>query len=78
MLDTFIHFVLKQRLLIFIATGALIIGGVAAWRNLPIDAFPDLTNVQVMVLTEAPGSLRWMWSNGSPFRWKWPCRGFRK
>ncbi len=55
MLDTFIHFVLKQRLLIFIATGMLVIAGVTAWRNLPIDAFPDLTNVQVMVLTEAPG-----------------------
>lgn len=55
MLDSFIHFVLKQRLLIFIATGVLVIAGVTAWKNLPIDAFPDLTNVQVMVLTEAPG-----------------------
>ena len=26
-----------------------------AWTRLPIDAFPDVTNVQVMVLTEAPG-----------------------
>ena len=29
--------------------------GVAAWKRLPIDAFPDVTNVQVMILTEAPG-----------------------
>ena len=29
--------------------------GWLAWNRLPIDAFPDVTNVQVMVLTEAPG-----------------------
>ena len=26
-----------------------------AWKTLPIDAFPDVTNVQVMILTDAPG-----------------------
>ncbi len=29
--------------------------GVLAWVRLPIDAFPDVTNIQVMVLTTAPG-----------------------
>jgi cobalt-zinc-cadmium resistance protein CzcA len=29
--------------------------GVWAWKQLPIDAFPDVTNVQVMILTKAPG-----------------------
>lgn len=55
MLDRLIHFVLHQRLLVIIATIILILGGVLAWNLLPIDAFPDVTNVQVMILTEAPG-----------------------
>jgi cobalt-zinc-cadmium resistance protein CzcA len=33
----------------------LIAGGAVAWTRLPIDAFPDVTNVQVMILSEAPG-----------------------
>jgi len=55
MLNTLIKFVLSQRLLVSMATLALSVAGVIAWRLLPIDAFPDVTNVQVMVLTEAPG-----------------------
>jgi cobalt-zinc-cadmium resistance protein CzcA len=42
-------------MLVIIATIVLIAGGVLAWNILPIDAFPDVTNVQVMILTEAPG-----------------------
>ncbi len=55
MLNTFIRFVLTQRLMVVLATLALCVAGAIAWRLLPIDAFPDVTNVQVMVLTEAPG-----------------------
>ncbi len=32
----------------------LIVSGVAAFRHLPIDAFPDVTPVQVQVITKAP------------------------
>jgi heavy metal efflux system protein len=42
-------------MLIMICTILLVIIGMLAWFRLPIDAFPDVTNVQVMVLTEAPG-----------------------
>ena len=55
MLNALIKFVLSQRLLVIMAALALSVGGVVAWRLLPIDAFPDVTNVQVMVLAEAPG-----------------------
>lgn len=55
MLDKLIHFVLHQRLLVIIGAIVLIVAGVFAWKVLPIDAFPDVTNVQVMILTEAPG-----------------------
>ena len=55
MLDRLIRFVLDQRLLVIIATAVLVVAGSFAWKQLPIDAFPDVTNVQVMILTEAPG-----------------------
>jgi cobalt-zinc-cadmium resistance protein CzcA len=55
MLDNFLHFILKQRLLVIFGSVVLLTAGFIAWKNLPIDAFPDVTNEQVMVLTEAPG-----------------------
>ena len=55
MLDSFLHFILKQRLLVILGSIILLAAGVIAWKSLPIDAFPDVTNQQVMILTEAPG-----------------------
>ena len=50
-----IQWVLGNRFLVLIVTAALAIGGGVAWTRLPIDAFPDVTNIQVMVLAKAPG-----------------------
>ena len=50
-----ITWLLDNRLVVLLATLLLTAGGVAAWRSLPIDAFPDVTNTQVMVLAKAPG-----------------------
>jgi cobalt-zinc-cadmium resistance protein CzcA len=50
-----IDFVLRQRLLVLIGTLLLAGIGVYSFRKLPIDAFPDVTNVQVQVITTAPG-----------------------
>ena len=55
MLDKFLHFILKQRLLVILGSIVLLAAGTIAWKNLPIDAFPDVTSQQVMILTEAPG-----------------------
>ncbi|MDD5458642.1 MAG: CusA/CzcA family heavy metal efflux RND transporter [Phycisphaerae bacterium] len=55
MLDNFLYFILKQRLLVILGSIVLLTAGVIAWKNLPIDAFPDVTNQQVMILTQAPG-----------------------
>ncbi|MFH1741625.1 MAG: efflux RND transporter permease subunit, partial [bacterium] len=55
MFDGYIRFILNQRLLVVLGAILLLGAGIAAWNRLPIDAFPDVTNVQVMVLTEAPG-----------------------
>src|SRR3990172_6348723 len=55
MIERLISFALRQRLLIIVATGFLSALGVYAFKKLPIDAFPDVTNIQVQIITEAPG-----------------------
>jgi cobalt-zinc-cadmium resistance protein CzcA len=55
MFDKFIRALLHQKLLVILGTVLLTVMGILAWRQLPIDAFPDVTNVQVMILTKAPG-----------------------
>ncbi len=55
MLDHILRFALKQKMLMILAGVVLMGAGVFAWQKLPIDAFPDVTNVQVMILAEAPG-----------------------
>lgn len=51
----FINFLLTQRFFVFLLTAILVIVGIVSWYRLPIDAFPDVTNVQVMILTKVPG-----------------------
>lgn len=55
MLDKILQFALNQRLLIILATAILIGSGLWAMNKLPVDAFPDVTNVQVQILTQAGG-----------------------
>src|SRR5512142_883218 len=50
-----IAWLLERRLLVLGITAALAVAGGVAWTRLPIDAFPDVTNTQVMILTKAPG-----------------------
>ncbi len=45
---------LANRLVVLILAGLLVAGGIAAFRGLPIDAFPDVTNIQVTVISQAP------------------------
>ena len=54
MIERLIRTALAQRLIVLLAVVGLIVGGVAAFRHLPIDAFPDVTPVQVQVITKAP------------------------
>jgi cobalt-zinc-cadmium resistance protein CzcA len=51
----FITWLLKNRFLVLLGTVVAIVAGVVAWTRLPIDAFPDVTNTQVMILSKAPG-----------------------
>jgi cobalt-zinc-cadmium resistance protein CzcA len=54
MLNRIIDFSLNNRWLVAVGVLALILGGVYTVLNLPIDAFPDLTNNQVVVVSECP------------------------
>ncbi len=54
-MNKFIKFILKQRFLVIMGVAGLMVAGLMAWRALPIDAFPDVTNVQVMILAKSPG-----------------------
>lgn len=46
---------IKHRLLIIFLFLLIIIAGIVSFLNIPIDAFPDLTNNQVMILTDTKG-----------------------
>ncbi len=55
MLGNLIQFALGQRLLIVLLTALLVAAGIRAFWQLPIDAFPDISPVQVKVIMKAPG-----------------------
>lgn len=55
MLGHLIQFALSQRLLFMVLTLVLAGVGIRAFRDLPIDAFPDISNTQVQVIVKAPG-----------------------
>jgi len=55
MFNKLIQFSIKQRLLVIAATIFMGILGAYNFLILPIDAVPDITNVQVQINTEAPG-----------------------
>jgi len=54
-MEKFLAKFIEQRLLVCIIFLVFIIGGIYAFRTLPIDAFPDLTNNQVQILTSTAG-----------------------
>src|SRR5690242_21032769 len=55
MLTRIIDFSLKNKFLVLLGTVALILGGIFSIRNIPLDAIPDLSDVQVIIYTEWAG-----------------------
>src|ERR1700756_3493101 len=55
MLDRLIDFAVHRRVLTLVLAGAFAIFGIYTFSKLKIEAFPDVTNVQVMVITLFPG-----------------------
>ncbi|MCE9572301.1 MAG: CusA/CzcA family heavy metal efflux RND transporter [Deltaproteobacteria bacterium] len=54
MVETILAWSLKNRFLVIVLAALLVAGGVRAAQQLPIDAVPDITNVQVQILTQSP------------------------
>lgn len=50
-----VGFSLKNRFFVFFMTGILVISGVVSYLNTPLEAFPDVTNTQIIVVTEWNG-----------------------
>jgi len=55
MLDTIVRFSIEKRYLMLSLILVLLGLGIWSYQRLPIDAVPDITNVQVQINTEAPG-----------------------
>jgi len=56
MLSRIIQFSIKNKLVILLGVFALILGGIYSISKLPIDAVPDITNNQVLIITSVPSA----------------------
>ncbi|MDD2719722.1 MAG: CusA/CzcA family heavy metal efflux RND transporter [Gallionella sp.] len=55
MLNNIVDLSLRYKVLVLVAFVLVVLLGVKAWREVPVDAFPDVTPVQVNIYTESPG-----------------------
>lgn len=55
MIESLIRGALKQRLVVVVIAAAMFLAGFSALKKLSVDAFPDVTNVQVLIATQAAG-----------------------
>ena len=55
MVKKIVSFALYQPLFFLLLTGLFIAGGVVAFQSLPVEAFPDVTDIQTTVITLFPG-----------------------
>ena len=55
MLNRLIEWSLRNQLVVVVGLGLAIVGGIWSIRETPIDAIPDLSDVQVILFTEFPG-----------------------
>ena len=54
-IDNIIAFSLKNKFFIFFFTVLAVIAGIVSFKHTPIDAFPDVTNTKVTIITQWPG-----------------------
>ncbi|HXK09934.1 MAG TPA: CusA/CzcA family heavy metal efflux RND transporter [Vicinamibacteria bacterium] len=50
-----VTFCLRQRVIVLALLGVFVGAGLVSFRRLPVEAYPDVTNVQVQVITLFPG-----------------------
>ncbi|RYF57540.1 MAG: efflux RND transporter permease subunit, partial [Cytophagaceae bacterium] len=54
-IKSILSFSLKNKFFIFFLTGLAVVAGVISYQNTPIEAFPDVTNTQITLITQWPG-----------------------
>ena len=54
MIPAIIRLSIKNRFLVLVATFALVVAGIYSVKNTPVDALPDLSDVQVIIKTSYP------------------------
>ena len=72
MIRRFVDFALENRLLVLAFTVLLIAGGAVAFHHLPVEAYPDVADNYVEVITQWPGISAEQVEQRSQFRWKKP------
>jgi len=55
MINAIINASLRDRFMVLIAAVVIALAGLYAYKNTPLDAIPDLSDVQVIIFTEYPG-----------------------
>ncbi|CAN5657161.1 CusA/CzcA family heavy metal efflux RND transporter [soil metagenome] len=54
-IKSILSFSLKNKFFIFFLTALSVVAGVISYQNTPIEAFPDVTNTQITLITQWPG-----------------------
>jgi len=54
-IDNIVAFSLKNKFFIFFSTTIAVIAGAISFKHTPVDAFPDVTNTKVTIITQWPG-----------------------
>ncbi len=55
LIENIIAFSLRNKFFIFFCTIVIIITGIYSFKNTPVDAFPDVTNTKIIIITQWPG-----------------------
>src|SRR6185503_7505080 len=55
MVERLIEWSARNKFMVFMMTGALFVAGLYCLRNTPLDAIPDLSDVQVIIFTQWEG-----------------------
>jgi cobalt-zinc-cadmium resistance protein CzcA len=55
MLDAIARFSLRQRLMVLVLAVLLVLAGVASWRTLKLEAYPDVSDTEVAIITQYDG-----------------------
>ena len=55
MIHRIVQAALRQRFLVLMLTGFIMVGGIISFRRMPVDAYPDLSPPQVQLITQWPG-----------------------